>query len=106
RVGGSGNFGTSATITPSAGNVAPTSVEVRFSPTAGGTFSDTIQISSPGAFTNQLLVSGEGLSNPTVEFIGSSKSYLESSGTDSIGVKIVNKGSNTIVVDLVAQTGV
>ncbi|MDX5319710.1 MAG: T9SS type A sorting domain-containing protein, partial [Bacteroidota bacterium] len=99
-----GNYSTSVTLSPTSGNVIPTTIEVRMSPSNAGNFSDTIQITSTGAFTNQIVVSGEGISNPVVSFLNASGSYMEG-GMDSIGIYVLNKGNNTITVDLMGQPG-
>lgn len=103
RVGSSGSFSGSVNIAPVFGIVNPTTVEVQFSPTAAGTFSDTVQITSTNAFTNQLLVSGEALGNPVVEFIATSKTMMEAGAPDSIGVRILNKGTSTVIANLMAK---
>lgn len=102
---GAGNFGSSATITPSAGTVSPTTVEIQVNPTSGGSFSDTIQITSTGAFTNQILVMAEALSNPTVSFLNTNGNFSEGDADDSIGVVIQNKGMATVTVDIVGKPG-
>ncbi len=104
RTGGAGSFSNSINLTPSSGNVS-TTVEVRINATSGGSYADTIQISSPGAFKNQLLAMGEGLANPVVQFISTSGSFMESGGRDSIGVEVTNLGGNTVMVEIVSGVG-
>lgn len=98
-----GTYAASGNITPTLGTVNPTVVDVRMNPQTTGTFFDTVQISSIGAFTNQLLVRGEALLYPSVSFLTSGGLYNEGNA-DSIGVSILNKGSNTVIVNIISQT--
>ncbi len=100
-----GSYSASGNITPTLGTINPTVVDVRMNPQTTGTFFDTVQISSLGAFTNQLLVSGEALLYPTISFLTAGGNYHEGHN-DSIGVSITNKGSSTVIVNISSQTNV
>ena len=56
----SGPFSSSITLTPTAGTLASTIIYVRFSPTAAGPASGSVSISSTGAGTASVAVSGYG----------------------------------------------
>jgi|GEM_PF-2210160 len=100
---GAGSFSSSVNISPASGTVNPTAVEVRFNPTAGVSYADTIQITSTGAFTNQLLVSGEGLASPIVNFLSSSVTFTEGGVNAFIEIAVANRGSNSVMVDLISK---
>ena len=100
---GAGAFSSSVNITPASGSVSQTAVEVRFNPSAGGTYSDTVQITSTGAFSNQLLISGEGLANPLVSFVTTSGSYTEGGANATFEVEVINRGNSAVTVDLMAS---
>ncbi|TNE79304.1 MAG: T9SS type A sorting domain-containing protein [Bacteroidetes bacterium] len=100
-----GTYGTSVSLTPSSGVVNPTTIEVRFNPSTGGVNQNMLNITSTNAFTNQIRLNGEGISQPQVGFIANSLTKNEEDGLFDIGVYIVNKGSNTVDVNLVPKTG-
>jgi hypothetical protein len=54
-------------LSPSSGSVAATSIDVRFSPATAGSYSDNIVITSTGATTRNVTVSGTAI-NPPAHF--------------------------------------
>ncbi|MCC3159475.1 T9SS type A sorting domain-containing protein [Hymenobacter sp. 15J16-1T3B] len=57
---GSNPFNSTATITPVNGSVSNVTVDVRFTPTTNGNISQTVVVSSPGATSQNVAVSGTG----------------------------------------------
>lgn len=100
REQGTGSYASSVSITPSSGTVNPTAIEVRYYPSAGGNSTEIIDISSTGAFTSQVRVNGQASSQPQVGFVGTSTTFDENSGLGSIQVFILNKGGNTVNVNV------
>lgn len=101
-----GTYGTSVSLTPSNGIVSPTTIEVRFNPSVGGVNQNIMDITSTGAFTNQIRFTGEGISQPQIGFIANSMNPNEEDGIVDIGVYVMNKGNNSVNVNLVPKVGV
>jgi len=100
---GANAYASTVTLTPSGGNVLPTAIDVRFNPSTDGSVTDTIQITSSGAFKNQILVMGEAVSQPQIGFTMNSVN-LDEGDTIEIGVYVLNKGNNTVTAELTFQS--
>ncbi len=100
-----GTYGTSVSLTPSNGVVNPTTVQVRFNPSVGGLNQTLMNITSTNAFTNQIRLTGEGITQPQVGYVLNSISPDEEDGIVNVGVYVMNKGNNTINVNLIPKLG-
>gem|GEM_PF-1950094 len=93
---GSG-YGTSLTLTPTGGTVANTTIYARFSPTSVGNKSGNISLTSTGATTKNVAVSGEAVLVIPPEIITSTTSLpaypLTVTGTSSSAQSFVASGT-------------
>jgi hypothetical protein len=79
---GSG-FANSVSITPTSGNVAPTTIYIRYNPSAAGLHNGLVPISSTGATTKYITIGGLSVVTAVINHTGTINNFSTTVGTPS-----------------------